>query len=246
MHWYAGLGNPPALWFAATPESAPTKFDCNLTGNDRLISVIAPQQRVELSCQQQAASQDQRTQPPELNALSRRDSWTLHSPMIGSDFVTAEKLDVAIESFESQQQANGLIARSSCRDRGSCEVESSMRRTERNAALGPLAYWPVGIGAFLIGAIVFFIVRFATGMSAARTAGVLSLLLAAVMIAATVYLGSFLKGHHDGFAAMGVAFIWFGLLIVVAFALAGIWVARFVIGQPGSSTGSSETEPQGR
>jgi hypothetical protein len=231
IHWYAGLGRPPELWFRAIPGSTPVKFDCNVTGNDKLISVIASGQRVDVSCQRQANPTVQETQAPDLSGLTRRDSWELHSPMLDSNFGTADRMDVAFESSEVQQQVNALILRASCQDRGSCEIESSVRRSERNAALGPLAMWPIGLAGFLVGVIVFFIVRFATGMSAGRTAGTLSLILAAGMIAVMAYIFSVMNGNHDGFVLLGLGLVWFGVLIAVVLALAGIWASWLIVRQ---------------
>jgi hypothetical protein len=231
IHWYAGLGRPPELWFRAIPGTTPAKFDCNLAGNDKLISVIAAGQRVDVSCLRQENPAVQDAQAPDLSALTRRDSWELRSPMLDSNFGTAERLDVSFELPEIQQQANALILRASCQDRGSCEIETSAHRNERNLALGPLAMWPIGLAGFLVGVILFFIVRFATGMSARRTAGVLTLILTAGMIAVTAFVLLAMKGNHDGFVLFGLGLVWFCVLIAVVPALAGIWASWVLVRQ---------------
>jgi hypothetical protein len=229
IHWYAGIGQPPELWFEPAAGSAPVKFYCTLTEGDRqALSVVASGQRVELSCEQQAAPHLRETQPLQRSDLTSRDNWALHSATISPDAVSLDKMDVALWSPEIQQAARSLINTSSCQERDACEIEKSVRKTERNAALGVFSLWPIALGGFFAGAIAFFIGRLITESSAENIAGVLSVVLVLGMAAATAVIYFSIQGSGDGFKLLGLGMIWFALLFAVVPALLGVRVARAI------------------
>lgn len=144
-HNLAG-GRWPVLQFQAAPESVPIRFDC---GYGSRADEVASGAQAPLTCRRQppttAAGQPSEPAAPALSGSA--GIWTLHPGDKLRGLGDVSQSDVGVATTLVIEQANALVARSTCKSRNSCDQESEIRHTGDNDLW--MMFLPIGF-AFLL------------------------------------------------------------------------------------------------